>query len=114
MTKSMVAGNGRFSTAPSVVVANRICSSDQAHAAQSATYRYESRCRELQDRFEQELQGVRDAYLARTGGAGIGPFESRLTGRPTKRQSFNGKENEDESSNKAGDYRPERRAVNGS
>jgi hypothetical protein len=64
----MVAGNGRFSTAPSVVVANRICSSDQAHSAQAATYRYESRCRELQDRFEQELQAVRDAYLQELAG----------------------------------------------
>jgi hypothetical protein len=58
------APTGRFSTAPSLVIANRICTSDNAHAAQAATYRYESRCRELQDRFEQELQGVRDAYLA--------------------------------------------------
>jgi hypothetical protein len=54
---------GRFSTAPSLVIANRISSNDQANAARSATFRYEARVRELEDRFEQEMQGVRDAYL---------------------------------------------------
>ncbi len=33
-------------------------------AASAATYRYECRVRELQARFEIELQGVRDAYLS--------------------------------------------------
>ncbi len=41
-----------------------ICSHDTASAAPVATYRYQSRIRELEARFEQELQGFRDAYLA--------------------------------------------------
>jgi hypothetical protein len=56
--------SGRFNTAPSLAIARQICSNDTASAASAATYRFECRCRDLQDRFEQELQGVRDAYLA--------------------------------------------------
>jgi hypothetical protein len=62
MTKT--APSGRFNTAPSLAVARQIASNDSASAASAATYRFECRCRELSDRFEQELQGVRDAYLA--------------------------------------------------
>ena len=58
--------SGRFSTAPSL--ARQISSNDTASAASAATYRYECRVRELQARFEQELQGVRDAYLAELAG----------------------------------------------
>jgi hypothetical protein len=54
--------SGRFSTAPSLVIARQICSNDTASAATAASYRYESRVRELQQRFEIELHGVRDAY----------------------------------------------------
>jgi hypothetical protein len=53
----------QVSTAPSLAVAARICSSDNAHAAQAATYRYESRCRELVERFEAEMEKIRSAYL---------------------------------------------------
>jgi hypothetical protein len=67
MTKGLTATkpepSGRFSTAPSLLIAKMICSNDTASAASAASYRYESRVRELQQRFEQELQGVRDAYL---------------------------------------------------
>jgi hypothetical protein len=62
---------GRFSTAPSLVIANRISSNDQANAARSATFRYEARVRELEDRFEQEMQGVRDAYLQELAALGL-------------------------------------------
>jgi hypothetical protein len=55
--------SGRFSTALSLAIARQICSNDTASAATAASYRYESRVRELQQRFEIELQGVRDAYL---------------------------------------------------
>jgi hypothetical protein len=48
-------------------VATRICSSDNAHAAQAATYRYESRCRELVERFEAEMEKIRSAYIRRAG-----------------------------------------------
>jgi hypothetical protein len=57
--------SGRFSTAPSLAIARQICSNDTASAA---TYRYECRVRELQQRFEVELQGVRDAYLQELAG----------------------------------------------
>jgi hypothetical protein len=60
--------SGRFNTAPSLAVARQICSNDTASAASAASYRYECRVRELQDRFEQELQGVRDAYLQELAG----------------------------------------------
>jgi hypothetical protein len=56
--------SGGFNTAPSLAIARQIASNDSATAASAATYRFECRCRELQDRFEQELQGVRGAYLA--------------------------------------------------
>ena len=59
---------GRINMAPSLQVARMICSNDTASAASAATYRFEARCRELQARFEQELQGVRDAYLAELAG----------------------------------------------
>jgi hypothetical protein len=55
--------SGRFNTAPSLAIARQICSNDTASAASAATYRYECRVRELQQRFEIELQGVREAYL---------------------------------------------------
>jgi hypothetical protein len=55
--------SGRFNTAPSLAIARQIASNDTTSAASAATYRFECRCRDLQDRFEQELQGVRDAYL---------------------------------------------------
>jgi hypothetical protein len=57
--------SGRFNTAPSLAIARQ---NDTAGAASAATYRFECRCRELQDRFEQELQGVRDAYLQELAG----------------------------------------------
>jgi len=60
--------SGRFSTAPSLAIARQICSNDTASAASAATYRFEARCRELQQRFEIELQGVRDAYLQELAG----------------------------------------------
>ena len=60
--------SGSFSTAPSLVIARQICSNDTASAATAASYRYESRVRELQQRFEIELQGVRDAYLQELAG----------------------------------------------
>jgi hypothetical protein len=59
--------SGRFSTAPSLAIARQICSNDTASAATAASYRYESRVRE-QQRFEIELQGVRDAYLQELAG----------------------------------------------
>ena len=63
LTTSKPEPSGRFSTAPSLAIARQICSNDTASAATAASYRYESRVRELQQRFEIELQGVRDAYL---------------------------------------------------
>jgi hypothetical protein len=60
--------SGRFSTAPSLATARMICSNDTASAATAASYRYESRVRELEQRFEIELQGVRDAYLQELAG----------------------------------------------
>ena len=63
--------SGRFNTAPSLAIARQICSNDTATAASAATYRYESRIRELQQRFEVELQGVRDAYLEELAGLDI-------------------------------------------
>jgi hypothetical protein len=60
--------SGRFNTAPSLLVARQICSNDTASLAAAATYRFEARCRELQQRFEIELQGVRDAYLQELAG----------------------------------------------
>jgi hypothetical protein len=60
--------SGRFSTAPSLVIARQICSNDTASAATAANYRYECRVRELQQRFEIELQGVRDAFLQELAG----------------------------------------------
>jgi len=51
-----------------VAIARQICSNDTASAATAASYRYESRVRELQQRFEIELQGVRDAYLQQLAG----------------------------------------------
>jgi hypothetical protein len=68
ITKSASEPSGRFSTAPSLVIARQICSNDTASAATAASYRYESRVRELQQRFEVELQGVRDAYLQELAG----------------------------------------------
>jgi hypothetical protein len=53
--------SGRFSTAPSLAIARQICSNDTASAATAASYRYQARVRELEQRFENELQGVRDA-----------------------------------------------------
>ena len=55
--------SGRFSTAPSLAIARQICSNDTASAATAASYRYQARVRELEQRFEVELQGVRDAFL---------------------------------------------------
>jgi len=65
MTKQVAKStpSGRFNTAPSLAIARQIASNDSASAAAAATYRFECRYRELSDRFEQELQGVRDAYL---------------------------------------------------
>jgi hypothetical protein len=60
--------SGRFSTAPSPVIARQICSNDTASAATAASYRYQARVRELEQRFEIELQGVRDAYLQELAG----------------------------------------------
>ena len=56
---------GRFSTAPSLLIARQIGSND---AASAASYRYEARVRELHARFENELQAVRDAYLHELAG----------------------------------------------
>jgi hypothetical protein len=47
--------SGRFNTAPSLAIARQISSNDTASAASAATYRFECRCRELQDRFERNL-----------------------------------------------------------
>lgn len=41
----------------------QICSNDTASAATASSYRYQARVRELEQRFEIELQGVRDAFL---------------------------------------------------
>jgi hypothetical protein len=60
--------SGRFSTAPSLAIARQICSNDTASAATAASYRYQARVRELEQRFEQELQGVRDAFLQELAG----------------------------------------------
>ena len=60
--------SGRFSTAPSLAIARQICSNDTASAATAASYRYQARIRELEQRFEVELQGVRDAYLQELAG----------------------------------------------
>jgi hypothetical protein len=60
--------SGRFSTAPSLAIARQICSNDTASAATAASYRYESRVRELEARFETEMQGVRDAFLQELAG----------------------------------------------
>jgi len=60
--------SGRFSTAPSLLVARQICSNDTASAASAATYRFECRVREMQQRFEIEMQGIRDAYLQELAG----------------------------------------------
>lgn len=67
-TLAKPAPSGRFNTAPSLAIARQIASNDSASAASAATYRFECRCRELQDRFEQELQSVRDAYLQELAG----------------------------------------------
>jgi hypothetical protein len=61
---------GRFSTAPSLLIARQIGSNDAASAASAASYRYEARVRELHTRFENELQAVRDAYLQELAGIG--------------------------------------------
>ena len=47
--------SGRFSTAPSLAIARQICSNDTG-------------VRELEQRFEIELQGVRDAFLQELAG----------------------------------------------
>jgi len=60
--------SGSFSTAPSLAIARQICSNDTASAATAASYRYQARIRELEQRFEIELQGVRDAYLQELAG----------------------------------------------
>ena len=62
------APQGRFSTAPTLVVARQISSNDSASAASAASYRYEARVMELRMRFENELQAVRDAYLQELAG----------------------------------------------
>ena len=59
---------GRFATAPSLLIARQIGSNDAASAASAASYRYEARIRELHARFENELQAVRDAYLHELAG----------------------------------------------
>ena len=59
---------GRFTTAPSLLIARQIGSNDAASAASAASYRYEARMRELHARFENELQAVRDAYLQELAG----------------------------------------------
>ena len=66
--KSAPEPSGRFSTAPSLVIARQICSNDTASAASAASYRYQARVRELETRFELELQGVRDAFLQELAG----------------------------------------------
>jgi hypothetical protein len=48
LTTSKPEPSGRFSTAPSLAIAQQICSDDTASAATAASYRYESRVRELQ------------------------------------------------------------------
>ena len=53
---------GRFHTAPSLLIARQISSNDTASAASAASYR------ELHARFENELQAVRDAYLQELAG----------------------------------------------
>jgi hypothetical protein len=60
--------SGRFNTAPSLAIARQICSNDTASAASAASYRCAARVRELEQRFEVELQGVRDAYLQELAG----------------------------------------------
>jgi hypothetical protein len=51
-----------------LIIARQICSNDTASAATAASYRYAARVRELEQRFEIELQGVRDAYLQELAG----------------------------------------------
>jgi hypothetical protein len=60
--------SGHFSTAPSLAIAQQIASNDAASAATAASYRYQTRVRELEQRFEVELQGVRDAFLQELAG----------------------------------------------
>jgi hypothetical protein len=55
--------SGRFSTAPAWLLPGRFRSNDTASAVTAASYRYQARIRELEQRFEVELQGVRDAFL---------------------------------------------------
>lgn len=74
-TIAKTAQSGRFNTAPSLATARQIASNDTVSAASAATYRLECRCRELQDRFEQELQGVRDAYLQELAGLDLDTVE---------------------------------------
>ena len=68
LAQTKAEATGRFSTAPSLLIARQISSNDAASSAAAATYRYEARVRELQQRFEIELQAVRDAYLAELAG----------------------------------------------
>jgi len=53
---------GPFQHGGAWLLHGRFCSNDTASAATAASYRYESRVRELQQRFEIDT-GVRDAYL---------------------------------------------------
>jgi hypothetical protein len=67
-TNSEVTIAGRFNMSPSNLVIKQITSSDTASAAEAATYRFQSRERELRSRFEAEMQAIRDAYLAELAG----------------------------------------------
>jgi hypothetical protein len=68
LTTAKPGPSGRFNTAPSLAIARQICSNDTASAATAASYRYQARVRELEQRFESELQGVRDAFLQELSG----------------------------------------------
>ena len=57
-----------LTTAKTEPSGRQICSNDTASAATTASYRYQARVRELEQRFEQELQGVRDAFLQELAG----------------------------------------------
>jgi hypothetical protein len=48
---------------PSVETANRIEASDKVSALHAATYRYDSRVREIELQFEAKVAELREAYL---------------------------------------------------
>jgi hypothetical protein len=54
--------------APSAELVDRIESSDMAHAARAAGYRYEAKLGELDRQYEAKAGAIREAYLAERAG----------------------------------------------